>query len=305
MTKPSRISNRQSLRIFIVVLILVAVFMVWKSVQKFPGSIFAEGGRLYLTAERLQNDATPLDGEWQFVWDDLHSPGSFPEDQAQIMSLPSIWNGYRYGETELPAHGIGTYQLEVVLKPGQTAENLAVYIPFIHSSYALYLQDKLVATDGKVGRSSEEYIPSARTQIIPLPNKADTLKVTLQVANFAYSMGGVWQSLRIGRQAVVQKHYDRQLAFDLFIIGGLFLMSIYHIALFFLRPGIRSNLYFGLLCFFLAVKSLFTGVVFFYTLWPEASYETGLKLIHISIFASVVLLWLFLRELFQCICILI
>ena len=147
--------------------------MVWKSVQKFPGSIFAEGGRLYLTAERLQNDATPLDGEWQFVWDDLHSPGSFPEDQAQIMSLPSIWNGYRYGETELPAHGIGTYQLEVVLKPGQTAENLAVYIPFIHSSYALYLQDKLVATDGKAGRSSEEYIPSARTQIIPLPNNPE------------------------------------------------------------------------------------------------------------------------------------
>ncbi|MCO5723275.1 adenylate/guanylate cyclase domain-containing protein [Robiginitalea marina] len=299
MTRDPQISNRRLLRIFMVALIGVAIFMVWKSVHKFPGGLYAVAGQLSLSGQKLQNEAVPLDGEWKFAWNALHSPESFPTGQAEVMTLPRIWNGFTYGDDELPAHGYGTYQLEVAMQPGGKDGSMALYIPFIHSSYALYLQDQLVASDGTVGRSPGEYTPSARTQIIPFTPQGDTLKVTLQVANFAYSMGGVWQSLRMGTREMVQKHYDRQLAFDLFTIGGLFLMSIYHIALFFMRPGIRSNLYFGLLCFFLSVKNLFTGVVFFYTLWPGASYEIGLKLIHISIFASVALLWLFLRELFE------
>ena len=63
-------------------------------------------------------------------------------------------------------------------------------------------------------------------------------------------------------RAAIQSHYDRQLAFDLFIFGGLFIMSFYHMALYFLRRRIRSNLYFSLLCFFLAIKNLFSGVLF-------------------------------------------
>ncbi|MEP6844817.1 MAG: adenylate/guanylate cyclase domain-containing protein [Panacibacter sp.] len=112
-------------------------------------------------------------------------------------------------------------------------------------------------------------------------------------------MGGVWQSPIIGDRTAIQSHYDRQLAFDIFIFGGLFIMSLYHSVLYFLRRRIRSNLYFSILCFFFAIKNLFSGVVFFYTLWPGASYELGLKLIHISMFAAASFLWLFLRELFK------
>ncbi len=299
MTGDSGISNRGLLRIFTIALILVALFMVWKSVDHFRDRSFAEAGRLTIHPDRLHSDATPLDGEWYFVWDDLHTVETFPKEEAQLMSLPSIWNGFPYKGQELSAHGHGTYHMEIVLSREGNPGNLAMYIPFIHSSYALYIDDTLAATDGRVGRSESMYAPSSRTKIVPLSTGADTLRVTLQVANYAYAMGGVWQSLRIGTQPVVQEHYDRQLAFDLFIVGGLFLMSVYHIALFFMRPGIRSNLYFGLMCLFLALKSLFTGVVFFYTIWPGVSYEVGLKLIHISIVATVLLLWLFLQELYS------
>ncbi|MGB5404874.1 MAG: adenylate/guanylate cyclase domain-containing protein [Robiginitalea sp.] len=299
MSRNTDISNHRLMGVFIFVLLCTVGFMIWTSVAKGPNSSRAQGGRLELSTENLIRAATPLDGEWLFVWDSLHGPGTFPRDHDIHMSLPSVWNNFQYKQEELPAHGYGTYQLDIVLDPDHGGRDLAIYIPFIHSSYALYLQNELVAADGKVATSLDAYTPSARTQIIPLNKSMDTLTVTLQVANFAYSMGGVWQSPRIGTQAIIQKHYDRQLAFDLFIIGGLFLMSAYHIALFFMRRRIRSNLYFGLLCFFLSVKNLFTGVVFFYTLWPNASYEMGLKLIHISIFATVVMLWLFLSELFR------
>jgi class 3 adenylate cyclase len=299
MSRNTDISNHRLMGIFIVVLLCTVGYMIWISVVKGPNSSRAQSGRLQLSTENLIGSATPLDGEWRFVWDSLHNPETFPRDHDIHMSLPSVWNGFQYNEEGLPAHGYGTYQLDIVLEPDHGERDMAIYVPFIHSSYILYLQNEQVAKDGKVGTSLDAYIPSARTRIIPLNSSTDTLTVTLQVANFAYSMGGVWQSPRIGTQFSIQKHYDRQLAFDLFIIGGLFLMSAYHIALFFMRRRIRSNLYFGLLCFFLAVKNLFTGVVFFYTLWPNATYELGLKLIHISIFATVAMLWLFLRELFR------
>ena len=291
--------NRLITGIFIFILVCGSGIIAWNALSAYPDGVLAKDGRLDLPADKLLNTATPLDGHWAFAWGNLYGPRSFPAGDSAYMNLPRTWNGVLHNGERLPAHGVATYQLNIFLEPGHGAGDLALYIPFIHSSYALFLQDELVATDGQVGPSHEAYEPSARTRVVPVSPGTDTLSVTLQVANFAYSLGGVWQSPRLGTLANIQAHYDRQLAFDLFIFGGLFLMSIYHIALYFFRRKMKSNLYFGLLCFFLAIKNLFTGVAFFFTAFPGATYETGLKLIHISIFATMLLLWLFLRELFK------
>ena len=298
MSRPFHMTNRLLIGIFLLVTICTFGFFVWKGNSNPAQKIIAVSGSIDVSKADLQHTTVPLDGEWRFVWGQLKSPQSAAEKEAVLMKLPRVWNGFKYENKKLPAHGYATYQLDIIVGPAQRTAELAFYIPFVHSSYALYVQDELIASDGKVANTSASFYPASHTHIVPIHKSRDTLSLTLQVANFAYAMGGVWQSPRIGGLTSIQSHYDRQLAFDLFIFGGLFIMSLYHIALYFLRRRIKSNLYFSLLCFFLAIKNLFSGVAFFYTLWPNASYESGLKLIHISIFAGAVLCWFFLRELF-------
>ncbi len=290
--------NRRFVVIFISSLFGILCFLVWNSLSNSTAPPAASLGRLHLSETQLHQAATPLDGEWRFVWGELHDPGSFPADHDVLMTLPRTWNGFTYRDTSLPSHGYGTFQLDVVVDGQSDYRELAVYIPFIHSSYSLFLGEELIAKDGEVARDGQSFVPSAKTQMVPFRTTQDTLRLTLQVANFAYALGGVWQSPRIGSRVIIQNHHDKQLAFDQFIIGGLIIMGVYHIALFMMRSKIKSNLFFGLLCLMLAVKNLFTGAAFFFTLWPLSSYELGLKLIHITIFAAIPLLWLFLRELF-------
>lgn len=299
MSRPFHMSNKRGTGIFILVVICTFGFFVWKANTNPTQKIAAVSGIIDLSKTDLTHTTISLDGDWRFVWEQLQLPQSASVDTSVLMKLPRIWNGFNYKNEKLPARGYATYQLDIILGPDQKAADLALYIPFVHSSYALYLDDELIASDGTVSSSSAGFKPALHTLMVPVKARRDTLSLTLQVANFAYALGGVWQSPRIGGRTAIQSHYDRQLAFDLFIFGGLFIMSIYHMALYFLRRRIRSNLYFSLLCFFLAIKNLFSGAAFFYTLWPAASYELGLKMIHISIFAGAVLCWFFLRELFE------
>jgi class 3 adenylate cyclase len=294
-----RFSNRRLIGIFILLLICTTGIIIWKSLSSSTDRTYAIEGELYLSENQLRRAASPLDGEWHFAWDGLYEPQSFPVVETEMMVLPRAWNGFEYRGEKLPAHGYGTFQLYIETDADSLDFPLALYIPFIHSSYALYLNNDLVAEDGLVAPSSEAHMPSAHTKIVPIKQATDSMQLTLHVANFSYAMGGIWQSPRLGSHTAIRAHYDRQLAFDLFIFGALILMSIYHIALYFLRRKIKSNLYFGLLCFSLAIKNLFTGVAFYYTIWPEATYELGLKIIHISIFSAAALMWLFLRDLFK------
>lgn len=299
MSKPIHRINRLLIGVFLLVAIGAFSLWVWKGNSNPSQKFEAVSGNIDISKADIQHTTIPLDGEWRFVWGQLKTPQSEADKNAVLMKLPRVWNGFKYDNKNLPARGSATYQLDIIIGPDQQAAELALYIPYVHSSYALYLDDKLIASDGTVSSTSAGFMPGSHTLMVPIKGRGDTLSLTLQIANFAYAMGGVWQSPRIGSRTAIQSHYDRQLAFDLFIFGGLFIMSLYHIALYFLRRRIKSNLYFSLLCFFLAIKNLFSGVAFFYTLWPAAPYESGLKLIHISIFAGAVLCWFFLRELFE------
>ncbi len=298
MSKPFHMFNRLLIGIILFVAICALGFFSWQINSKPEEKILAVGGRMNLSASDLKNMTIPLDGEWRFAWEQLQSPQGVSDPKPDFMTLPRVWNGFRHKNKTLPAHGYATYQLDIILGSEQRATALALYIPYMHSSYSLYLGGEQIAADGTVANTSTGFNPGSHTLLVPIKQNRDTLTFTLHIANFAYAMGGVWQSPRIGSQAAIQSHYDRQLAFELFIFGGLFIMSLYHIALYFLRRRIKSNLYFSLLCFFFAIKNLFSGVAFFYTIWPAASYEIGLKLIHISIFAGAALFWFFLRELF-------
>ena len=288
--------GKLGIALFLLLFIAGIAGNIWlsKSSSNFNG--IAESGALDLRPAKLSERTVALDGEWLFTWDSLVEPQDFKKDNAKFIKLPSIWNGFDYDGTTLPAHGHATFQLKVVL---DSKSDLAIYIPFVHSSYTLYVDDNMVAHAGRVGKSKIDYTPSARSNIVHINPSSDTAVLTLQVANYAYSAGGIWQSPQIGTSATVRSYYNRQLAFDLFIMGGLLLMGLYHIALYFLRKSIRSNLYFGLVCLFIALKSFFTGTVFFYTLFPSASYEIIIKMIQFTLFAPALLFWLFLRELFK------
>ena len=158
--------NRSLIGVFIIILLCTAGFLIWNAFSRLRDNTYASEGVLTLTELNSRN-AAPMDGEWHFTWNEFHNSKTIPQDKGIFMSLPRIWNGFSYNGEDLSSKGYGTYQLKVVLGNGYQARDMAIYIPFIHSSYDLYIQDRLIASDGKVGKNRQEYTPSARTLIAP------------------------------------------------------------------------------------------------------------------------------------------
>jgi hypothetical protein len=62
------------------------------------------------------------------------------------------------------------------------------------------------------------------------------------LSNYSHPKGGLWESIRIGKLETLQKDFLISAGRDFFLGGSIFIMGLYHLGLFFLRPKDRSTL---------------------------------------------------------------
>jgi PAS domain S-box-containing protein len=269
-----------------------------------PGSGFplAKQGVLDLSQWDLTvQGPIALSGQWEFHWGQLREPeddleGGRPETK-NFIKVPGVWNGHEAEGKKISGSGYATYRLRVLVKP--TGEPLAFKFLSLGTAYTLYVNGKITASAGKVGKSRDTMIPDWRPQVAAFISEGDHLDIVLQVSNFHHRKGGITEAIRIGTESDIRRIRERELAFQLFLCGSIFIIGLYHLGIFILRRNDLSPLYLGLFCFLLALYTLLAGERYFLHLFPSSSWELRTKLTNVSSFLSVPIFLAFIHSLFS------
>lgn len=262
-------------------------------------------GELDLSAWEPEKDGiVDLSGEWVFYWQRLIEPGdvgtgSFKPDtsSSQLVSyatVPHVWKK-KSDDGITSNEGFATYMLRIKTGNRQLASSLSLYVPSVATSYKLWVNGKLKASNGTVGTSRERMTAKNVPKTVALES-ANEYVVVMQVSNFVQRKGGMWQSLQLGEEQRIYRSTVRQMAAELFIIGSLTVMGLYHLCLYAVRRKERSPLFFGVMCIMIAVRSLFQGETIAVKLLPGFPWEWAAKLEYMSTALAVLMLLLFVAS---------
>ncbi len=233
--------------------------------------------------------ALPLSGDWEFYWRELHDPGRFagrPPKRTGYASLPGIWTDLTVHGAKLPGTGYATYRLVVLLDRARS--DLSLRTTTVSSAFALYVNGTMVNRAGTVGTDRACSTPGCMPQVRMIHGApADRLDIVLQVSNFHYRTGGPWRHLRLGRYHELAGEKWAEDLRSVFLFGCLFIMFLYHSALFLIRRQDRQFAYMALFCLLISLRPLFTGEFIITRIFPAIPFDTVIRVLYLSYFFAV------------------
>ncbi len=242
------------------------------------------------------NTHVTLDGEWRFIWHDT-SLGTTPHEGSKInVEVPDSWKGYRYEGLKLPGKGSGSYFLTILL-PEQVA-SYAIKFPTAGTAYNLFVDESLVGSAGIYSNEPELASPKYEPKIYNLGSKVNQIVLRIDVSNYDHRLGGLWESITLGRTSEIYHHRENKVAIALFMFGTIFVMGVYHLGVYSLSTRGVAALYFGLFCLVIGLRTLTTGEVFLHELWPSLSWQFLVKIEYLTYYSGIPLFYLFVRTQF-------
>ncbi|MFZ5642698.1 MAG: ATP-binding protein [Bacillota bacterium] len=282
------------------IVILVSIFVFSKQSNH---RVRAVNGTLDLQGWNIDRDGPlSLSGEWFFYWDrfltyrEIVSGSPIPD---VIADAPGVWNGYRLQENNLPGFGHATYRLKVVNAP--KGMPLSLRIPTFSTAYELYIDDRLISSNGKVGTSREQFWPEYQPRVVEFTPAETSFELIIHIANFTYARGGMWYSINMGTPEQIRK-MDRVILYkDLLLSGALSVMALYYLSIFLLRREDRSSLFLVLMCVVFVCRTLVYGEYLIKSLLPFISFNAIVAIDYItlcwfSVFAALLIGELFSEE---------
>lgn len=238
-----------------------------------------------------------LDGQWEFYWEKLYTPDDFAVSESlqapEYIDLPRAWNKLTIGGRELTGNGYATYRLNI-----HNADNriLGIKLPRIFTSYKLWANGKLIAEAGKIGTDRKESTPQYLPQVAYFMPRDNHIELVIQISNWRHRSGGILESIRMGDAAQITDIRNRSIAMDLFLFGSLFIIGLYHIALYLFRVKERTNLYFGIFALLISARTLLAGEIFLIYLFPDFNWEIAHKIQTTAYYMGVPLVILFMQS---------
>ena len=237
--------------------------------------------------------SVPLNGEWQFYWEQLGDPSEPLRKMPKLVSFPHMWNE----DPELNAFGYATYKLKILVP--RDYPQLALTIPDMYSSYSLYFGDELVSKNGVVGTSKENYVPKWIPVTVPLdPFKENVIDVTLQISNFSHSKGGIRLPIVLGVEETLQKDREVELGYAFVLTGSLIMGALFFFGLFFFGRTEKPIFLFALFCFTYSYRIIGTELYPLHILLPELPWIISIKLEYITLYLSAALFGMFIKTLY-------
>ncbi len=242
----------------------------------------------------------PLNGEWEFYWNQLLTPADFaggdsgykPELTGYV-NVPHQWRGSVNG-VELQKYGCATYRLLIKVRPSDSTFGLKTGI--IRMQNSLFVNGVLLGGSGKPAAAPADAV---LTENVPYTAffalRGDSVEIILQVNDYVYN-GGIILPVYFGGQAAVQALDRKLLIFETFAAACLFCGGLYNIGIFLVGRRDRSLLYFGLFCLFLFIAYITLGQKLVSQFMPDLLYATVYKIRTLFLYLSVVLMALFLQQ---------
>ncbi len=197
-----------------------------------------------------------LSGDWSFAPSATASAAG-----PSLVKVPGDWRRGSSGDrTMAEAYGSARYDLTLLRRGGQ--DGLALLVPDESIAWSLYVDGELRAANGRPGETAATTAVRRETLLVALPDAAETgseTRLSILVSNFSYDVGGLINPISIGPSRSLASRMEAMSILSGFILGGLFVIALYHFFLFALRVDDRSSLYLSLFCFLFMLRSLMTG----------------------------------------------
>lgn len=240
-----------------------------------------------------------LEGEWEFYWKKLLQPEDFQKpaaNPATYIAVPAIWRNLKMDDKPLSQNGFGTYRLKI--KIPEPDRNYAIRIHTLIGAYKLWVNGKFIVEVGKVSTKPDEFKPSYTSNEYHIFMKNKDTEIILQIANQDNILGGFWVPVSFGLSERIDTYRDFLISLDNFMLGLLFLTSIYFLSLYFVRKVEKGNLLFSLLAFAMAFRILSLGEQrLLFQLFEHATY-LAYRLNHTSFYIAGALLFAFVFHIY-------
>lgn len=253
--------------IFLLGLLLVILSssrMLWMESFRDQKQASIQNGQFDLRDWNAEDgDVLLLDGEWEFypsqwLMDGRQQQG-LGENEPTLIHVPGGWNEALHAEKPVP-YGFASYRLRLYVNPEKDL-NYSIRVPSVRSSSELYVNGRLLATSGQVGKTKDEYM--AKNLPYSTTFTADengAIELVIQAANYADSRGsGIIRSIKFGSEEAIAKEMKFSVSMQL-LAAVIFLMhSVYALILFLLGNREKKLLYFSLLTLCVTLTSLLSN----------------------------------------------
>lgn len=242
------------------------------------------------------SDKVPLNGQWLFYWHRFVNPKDTSRGNGIVVDFPFKWNGYVLNGKELPSFGYATYRLTVLLP--KTKRALRLSMPDTYCAYRLYINGELATYNGQISDSPKGFVPYWDYEAIDIHKSTDTLHLTLQIANFVHSKGGIGKPLFIGRTETVKLARIRADAIDLLLTGCLFMGGLFFLGLYLLGNKDKAILLFSLYSIVYSYRLIGTDNYVLHTILPNMDWYITARLEYFTLFLGIGLFGLYTRFLY-------
>ncbi len=231
------------------------------------------------------NGNIEIKGEWQFYWQQFISPVTIPTKSNVRVQFPFLWNGYLLNGQKLPSFGYASYVL-TILMPKHTVP-LKMSVPNAYCAYRLYLNGKLVASNGNATKGPDGFRAHWQYRAADLPANTDTLRLVLQVSNFIHYRGGVKSPMVIGPKVLMELERQRGEAIDLLLTGCLFMGGLFFLGLYIFGNRDKAVLMFSLYAIVYSYRIIGTDNYVLHSLFPDLDWYVAVRLEYMSLFAGI------------------
>lgn len=284
---------------FLFACVLFAIVVVFLPVAAASRSAAVQGV-LDLSQWNFADGHVMLDGEWEFYWRRWIDPGAFTADQADdgplYVSVPGTWSQVVADGRRLPPHGFGTYRLRVLL--GEPRGPLSLALRSVDSAFNLWVNGRQVVQHGVPHQDGTQERPGGGTVTIGVGADHTELDIVLHISNHTFRDGGMRTSIVLGDSSMLMVDYHRSLTINVVLVASLFVIGLYHLGVWAIRPSFFHALYLGLFCLVLSARTAMMDqapITFFLT---QLNREWLLKVEYLGFYLGGALLALFLRAMY-------
>lgn len=256
---------------------LLILFFILGSCCAYAGNQ-AQDGVLDLRGQKL-DQPLELSGNWAFYWEAFVEPEELEAwaEKRTLIPIPSLWTSVK---EKYPTFGYATYHLRIQL---DAPRPLTLYFPAsIWSSARILVDGVEVQRYGKLGTSPETSSGGQGSKLHAFTPAQASFDVIVQVANFEIFLAGMNSAPTLGTLDALTWMRFKKICMDVFVIGALFIMGIYHLCLFSLRRSDPSTLFFGLVCMSVASYLTVTRDGVLMTLMPDLDFNLRLRFYNIT-----------------------
>lgn len=255
-------------------------------------------GVLDLQNKDLTSHLVKLTGEWEEFRNELTDPADLPQKGSSYRKLPGVWNS---SESTPNPPRCATYRCTIVL-PKDYPDSLTIFTKEQIDCYSLFINGKLLLSDGVPSIEKSKEIPSAILRSGSFDVKSDTLVCVLQVSSYHFNANaGPLFPIFVGIPEVVNRHLLFKYIVYALILGVMLILGIQNLVLYVQFRQEKSYLYFSLYCLIWGLIGFVETDNFRFAtlLFPQISFEALYRLYVPFLVASMGVTCLFFNAVFQ------